>query len=161
MVLAAAAARAIPKVVFASSCHAAGLYDVERVRGVDPEWPPRPCCAYGMSKVYGEVIGRYFAEHHGLSVVNLRLGAVSERPEGIIGLHFWLSFDDLASSVRGALRTEKRYGTYYAASANSRLTWDLQASHRDLGFSPTDNAEDHASDIDPAVPGPACYRGAV
>ena len=160
-VMAAASAAGTPKVVFASSCHASGLYDVDRVSNVDPSWPARPCCPYGVSKVYGETVGRYFAERTDLRVVNLRIGLAWTRPLGALGLQVWLSPDDMAALFTAAVRADIRYGTYFAASANTRLTWDLTPGMRDLGFFPKDNAEDLAHETDLSIEGPECYRGAV
>lgn len=160
-VLAAAEDVGVPRVVLASSCHASGLYDVERVSGVDPTWLPRPCCPYGVSKVYAETAARFFAERTELQAICLRLGAVSERPVGAIGVPFWLSHGDLARAFVGALGTTVRYGTYFAGSANARTRWNLEPGERDLGFVPVDNSADHLAEIDFAVPGPDCYRGAV
>lgn len=160
-VLEAAAAAGVGRVVLASSCHAAGMYDVERASGVDPAWLPRPCCPYGVSKVYAETAGRWFAEHTDLSVIALRLGAVTERPVSAVGVPFWLSFDDLARLVAGALRTEVNYGVYYGGSANARERWNLQPGERDLGYVAHDDSAEHLDEIDLSVPIPACYTGSV
>lgn len=158
-VLAAALDAGVPRVVLASSCHAAGMYDVERTPRVDPSWLPRPCCPYGVSKVYAEAAGRWFADRTDLSVICLRFGAVTELPYGPIGGPFWLSHDDLGRLVRGALSTSVKYGIYYGGSANARERWNLEPGVRDLGYDPQDDSADH--EIDMSLPGPVCYAGSV
>jgi uronate dehydrogenase len=160
-VLAAAQEAGVPRVVLASSCHASGLHDVEHVQGVDPAWLPRPCCPYGVSKVYAETAGRHLAERTELQVIGLRLGAVSDVPQGAIGAEFWLSLPDLAALVTGALETEVKYGVYYGGSANVRERWNLAPGERDLGYRPVDDSAEHADRIDLSIPGPDCYFGAV
>ena len=75
----------VPRVVFASSNHVVGTYEVEGApdiygRGADAALdaaaPPRPDSLYGVSKGFGELLGRYYSEHHGLRVICLRLGTV-------------------------------------------------------------------------------------
>lgn len=160
-VLAAAEQAGVTRVVLASSCHASGGYDAQRVRRVDPAWLPRPCCPYGVSKVFAETAGRWFAEHTELQVLSLRLGAVSQVPYSAIGVPFWLSLGDLFRIVSGALHTTVKSGTYLAGSANARDRWNLEPGERDLGFVPLDDSADYLSQIDFSVPVPDCYRDAV
>lgn len=159
--LAEAAAHGVAKVVLASSCHAAGQYDIERTPRVDPSWPARPCCRYGVSKAYGETAGRYAADRLGLQVIALRLGAVAPVPLGSVGAAFWLSLDDLGRVVRGALQATTRYGVYYAGSANVRERWNLEPGERDLGFVPQDDSQDYLDQIDRTLGGPPCSLAAV
>lgn len=159
-VLEAAVRAGVPRVVLASSCHASGQYDNERARGIDGTWPARPCCPYGVSKVYAETSGRYYADHHGLQVICLRIGAVMLEPVSAVALAFWLSTGDLERLVRGALGTTVPYGVYYGGSRNARDRWNLAAAERDLGYVPVDDANDHIDDIDLTVPVAPCYSGA-
>jgi len=67
------------RVVFASSVHAViGHPETRQVRVDDPVWPTS---LYGVSKCFGEALGRQMSEA-GLSVVALRIGAYN--PEGAI-----------------------------------------------------------------------------
>lgn len=59
--------------VFASSVHAVGGHPAGRqVRVTDPVNPPT---LYGVTKCFGEALGRFVAEQRGMSVVVLRIGA--------------------------------------------------------------------------------------
>ncbi len=75
----------VPRVVFASSNHVVGMYEVDgapEIYGVDDRRvydhtaEIRPDSLYGVSKAYGEALGRLFVERHGMSVFCLRIGAV-------------------------------------------------------------------------------------
>ena len=75
----------VSRVVFASSNHtigmyeldgAPGLYDLDDDRIYDETAEIRPDSLYGVSKAYGEALGRMYVEHHGLRVFCLRIGAV-------------------------------------------------------------------------------------
>src|SRR5581483_1017850 len=62
-----------PKLVFASSNHATGFYEKEGAY-TTPEMPVRPDSDYGISKAFGEAVGRYYCDAFGMSVVCLRIG---------------------------------------------------------------------------------------
>ncbi|MFB6300473.1 MAG: NAD-dependent epimerase/dehydratase family protein, partial [Halobacteriales archaeon] len=86
-VLEAAVATDTEKVIFASSNHAVGMYEVKNAPDiyypdfdlmVDHTVVPRPDSMYGLVKVYGEGIGRLCAEAHGVSFYSLRIGAIRD-----------------------------------------------------------------------------------
>lgn len=157
----ATVAAGVGKVVFASSCHASGGYDAQWRDLVDPRWVARPCCRYGVSKVFGENAGRFFADAAGLQVINLRLGAVWDRPYGLIGRYFWLSHDDLARAVTAGLRADIDYGTYFASSANIQGRWNLDPGRDEIGFDPQDDAEQYPDALAAEGAVPDCYRAAI
>jgi uronate dehydrogenase len=55
----AARRQGVKRVVYASSHHAVGFY--RRARVIDQNVVPRPDGIYGVSKVFGEAVGRLFA----------------------------------------------------------------------------------------------------
>src|SRR5690606_31653978 len=72
-------------VVFASSNHAVGGYEVEGApeiyalddpRQIDHRVQIRPDSHYGVSKAFGEALGRYYVDAHGMRVFCLRIGWV-------------------------------------------------------------------------------------
>ncbi len=67
----------VKRVVFASSNHAVGFH--RRDRMIDDTVAPRPDSRYGVSEVFGEALGRMYADKHGLSVACMRIG--SFRPD--------------------------------------------------------------------------------
>jgi uronate dehydrogenase len=132
------------RVVYASSNHATGMYPVGEP--LDGSQPPRPDGLYGASKVWGEALGRMFAERFGLEVVCLRIGSFRERPTERRELATWLSHGDAVRLVRAALTApEVRFEIVYGVSANTRAWWPLTGR---LGYEPRDDAEAYAADIE-------------
>ena len=89
----AAKINGVKKVIFASSNHAVGLFendspykeivegkyeglDPKNIKKIDKNVPIRPDSYYGVSKTYGEAIGRYYYETFNIKSVNLRIGTV-------------------------------------------------------------------------------------
>ncbi|MCG8547673.1 MAG: NAD(P)-dependent oxidoreductase, partial [Alphaproteobacteria bacterium] len=80
------------RVVFASSNHVVGFYRRDAV--ADPDAAMRPDSVYGVSKVFGEALGRLYADKHGMSVACLRIGSFRERPEDRRQIATWISHRD-------------------------------------------------------------------
>ena len=51
-----------------------------RRRELPADAPPRPDTLYGVSKVFGEALGRYYVDRYGLQVACLRIGTFADRP---------------------------------------------------------------------------------
>jgi len=139
-------------VVFASSNHATGFYEKERVY-TTPEMPARPDSYYGVSKCFGEDLGRYYVDAHGLRVICLRIGSFQPRPHGERQLSTWISHRDMAQLVWRAIEAEVRFGIYYGISGNTRAYWDIANARRELGYAPEDDAETYAAEILAGRPG--------
>lgn len=71
-ILEAARLFGVPKVVFASSNGAYGL-DLEGVAVIDDRTLQRPASIYGVGKVFGELLGRYYHRKYGIDFRSLRL----------------------------------------------------------------------------------------
>ncbi|GAA1611474.1 NAD(P)-dependent oxidoreductase [Kribbella karoonensis] len=155
IVLEAAAAHAVPKVVLASSIHALGEYNRPAYWPVDPRLDPRPCCPYGLGKVVLEALGRTHAERTGASVTCLRLGLTGWPPTERRYLGQWLSDGDAGRLVLAALRGGERYGVHFGVSANSRNEWDITSARHELGYRPEDDSEAFADRAGPSS-GPVC-----
>lgn len=69
----AAKASGCQRVIYASSIHAVSGYPVDVQ--VKTSEPVNPGDLYGVSKCFGEALGRYMAEKEGVSVIALRIGA--------------------------------------------------------------------------------------
>jgi uronate dehydrogenase len=140
----------VRRVLFASSHHVVGFYP--RGETLGPADPVRPDSFYGVSKVFGEALGRLYADKYGLEVVCLRIGSFSERPTTIRQLSIWLSPRDCLQLVRCCLDAPAvGFTVVYGVSANSRSWWrdDAAAS---LGYRPQDNAEDFAGQVEGPSP---------
>ncbi len=144
-----AARREGARVVFASSNHTIGFH--ERPQGNDPKLDAdcafRPDGYYGLSKVYGELMGRLYWDKHGVENVNLRIGSCVATPGNNRMLSTWLSYPDLVRLCIAAV-TAPRSGhcVIWGCSANPSSFW--AADHRDrIGWAPQDSAEDHRAEI--------------
>lgn len=151
----------VKKVVFASSNHACGFAVLESDL-VGPDAPIRPDSLYGVSKVFGEALGRYYSDKFGLSVICLRIGACpgledpthlfrellsGERahpiypPEKTVAM--WISNRDIAQLIHRSLEANLRFGIFYGVSNNTPGIFDLSETKEKLGYNPQDNAQDY------------------
>lgn len=173
----AAVEAGVESLLFASSNHAVGMVEVRNAPAVyhhqgivaGHDEPHRPDSRYGLSKSYGEDLGRFAAEAHGIRFYGLRIGAVREpqydHPYGdaergvdqgrwergseayeeqvarMKGL--WQSRRDLAHLVECCLEDESvEWDHFYGVSANDRR-WldDLEYARETIGYEPQDNGE--------------------
>ena len=146
-----AARRERARVVFASSNHAIGFH--ERAASLDADCQFLPDGFYGLSKAYGELIGRLYWYKHGVESVSVRIGSCFPAPVNARMLSTWLSYDDLARlCVRATLAGRVGCQVIWGASANQRSFW-----HRDgregLGWAPLDSADPFAADLAGTVSG--------
>lgn len=139
----------VGRIIYASSNHVTGYYEIERTY-TTPEMPVRPDGYYGVSKVFGEALGRYYADAFGISVICLRIGTcrskthVINRDDDRI-LSTWLSHRDMVQLVRRSIEAEAiRFGIYYGISDNTRAYWDIENARKEIGYAPEDNAETYA-----------------
>jgi nucleoside-diphosphate-sugar epimerase len=160
----------VPRVVFASSNHAIGTYELEGApelyaldddRVYDHTAELRPDSLYGVSKVYGEALGRHYVDQHGLQVVCLRIGGtrspddpshpnrlwadMSDRSPETLALRrrmraVWLSERDCVQLIERSLLTEEPWVVVYGISNNPRRFWDIEHAQQVLGYEPQDAA---------------------
>lgn len=154
----------VKRIIFASSNHAAGMYERDQpychiVSGEYDKvevWPIpqithkeiRPDGYYGISKAYGEAMGRYYSEEYGISVICMRIGTVNEWDSPTRSIrHFatWLSHRDQAQLVRRSLEAPDSlaFDIFYGVSANKWRFWDIEHPRQVIGFKPEDNAEEY------------------
>ena len=168
----------VDSLVFASSNHAVGLVEVRNAPGVyhdrgvvaGHDEPHRPDSGYGLTKSYGEDLGRLAAETNDLRFYALRIGSVRDpaydHPYGdaergvergewerdsdayeeqvarMKGL--WQSRRDLAHMVDCCLQDEEvEWDHFYGVSGNDRR-WldDLEYARETIGYEPRDNGEE-------------------
>jgi uronate dehydrogenase len=141
----AARRNGVRRVVFASSNHVIGFYRAGRP--VDAKQPPRPDSRYGVSKVFGEALGRLYADKHGLSVACLRIGSFRERPQSARQLRTWISHRDTVELVRCCIEAPAyHFIVVYGVSANTRRQWHDDSAGL-IGYRPQDDAEVFACEI--------------
>jgi uronate dehydrogenase len=139
--------RGVKRVVFASSNHAVGFH--RRERFIDDTVAPRPDSRYGVSKVFGEALGRLYADKHGLSVACLRIGTfrTPDRPVDARGLLTWISHRDMVQLVRRCIdHPNYHFAIVYGVSKNLRSRWD-NTNVKFLGYHPEDDSEIFAAEI--------------
>jgi uronate dehydrogenase len=149
----AAVRNGVPRVLAASSNHAVGYYERADFRespiGVDVR--PRPDTYYGVSKVFMEAIGSFYADRHGLRVACVRIGSCFKEPTSRRMLDTWLSPADGVRLFHAlATAPDLRYEIVYGISANTRAWWDLEPARR-LGYQPQDDSEVFAEKVEAAA----------
>ena len=137
----------VKRVIFASSNHAVGFH--RRERFIDNTVDPRPDSRYGVSKVFGEALGRLYADKYGLSVACLRIGTfrTPDRPVDARQLLTWISHRDMVQLVRRCIdHPNYHFVTVYGVSNNLRSRWD-NTNVKFLGYRPEDDSEIFAAEI--------------
>jgi uronate dehydrogenase len=94
--------------------HVLGFY--ERDKPLSPDSPPRPDSRYAVSKLFGENLGRLYADKYGLRVCCLRIGSaeatLEEADPGI-----WIGPLDLVALIRiGLEHPELHYEIFHAVA---------------------------------------------
>jgi uronate dehydrogenase len=145
-----AARRERARVVFASSNHSIGFHERpgENEAKLDADCAFRPDGYYGLSKAYGELMGRLYWDKHGVENVNLRIGSCFPEPADARMLSTWLSYADLVRLARAAVMAPRTgHCVVWACSDNPATFWG--ADHRErLGWRPQDTAEAHRARVE-------------
>lgn len=144
-----AVARGVKRVIVASSNW---LHGDKRFTDdfLNNETTPGPINAYGMSKLFCERTGAYFARHHGLSVICLRIGWTQwthgNRPGphmamGRWGQEMWLSDRDYLSGMQAAITAEGvGFAVLNLMSDNPGMRWDIEGTKSTIGYRPQDGS---------------------
>lgn len=140
----AARQRGIHKIIYASTNHVSDGWETEKTSCITPEMPVRPHSIYGVGKVCGEALARYFCEQHAMSISCLRIGSfqANPQPKNIEDrvLKTWCSPRDLSQMVKLILQKEDLgFQIFYAISGNSNRFWDISNAEELLGYQPKDN----------------------
>jgi nucleoside-diphosphate-sugar epimerase len=161
----------VERVVFASSNHTIGMYEIDGAPSIHDLDDPRvydhtaelrPDSLYGVSKIFGEALGRYYLERFGLKVYNLRIGSVraedDPRSEAVTASSpalmdltveqrlermraTWLSQRDCTHLISRCLDVEDvDWAVVYGISNNPRQFWDISHARELLGYDPQDSA---------------------
>jgi uronate dehydrogenase len=140
-----AARRERARVLFASSNHAIGFH--ERSEPLDDDCQLMPDGYYGLSKAYGELMGRMYWFKHGVENINVRIGSCFPEPVDARMLSTWLSYADLTRLVMRATLAEKTGScVIWGASNNARTYW-RHDSRQELGWLPEDSVDTYAGQM--------------
>lgn len=150
-VLDAAVRQGVPRIVLASSIHAAGFWTRDDL-GPDGFLPagvaPRPDTLYGVSKAAVEGLGSLYHSRFGIDVSCLRFGAYRAEPLSAVDLTVWISHEDGARLVEACLAAPApaAFRVLWGVSANTR-GWFSLAEGAAIGYRPEDDAERFAPDV--------------
>lgn len=126
------------RVIFASSNHTIGFYARDVILGADG--PFRPDGYYGLSKAYGELLGRMMFDKHGVESVHVRIGSCLPQPTEARHLATWLSHDDLVRLLIAAVEAPKTdVAVVWGVSANVGRWWKKDDAAC-IGYVPQDDA---------------------
>jgi len=133
----------VRRTVFASSCQAVTTYPPDRT--VSASDPVRPVTIYGATKVFGEVLGRYYHDHKGMEFVGIRIGWLlpydaEQLRTSPYARRTWLSPRDAVKLFRLAVeKPDVGYAVVFGTSV-TESEWLSLAEARDLlGYEPEDD----------------------
>ena len=136
----------VPTVVFASSNAVTGLYEKEGIL-TTPEMMPRPRDMYGVSKSFGEVMGRHYHDLFGMSVYCIRIcnfpntDSVGQAFEK--GKNRWLSGRDMAELTACCVEApHPQYGIIYGVSKGAEKKWDITNAKELVDWEPQDRGDE-------------------
>ena len=152
----------VSRIVFASTNHVVGFHpeknesykalfegrfgDIRQPMELMTTEQTRPCCLYGVSKGFGELMGSFYHDMYGISFIALRIGGVLweegwERkwPSGLAML---LSHRDAAQLLERSIDapTSVGFAIVYGISDNTMKVHELDSAKELLGYEPQDNA---------------------
>lgn len=152
----------VRRVVFASTNHVVGYYPekddpykavfegrIDEVARPIPQLTTdllRPDCLYGVSKTFGEAIGRLYFDKYGISFIALRIGGVlmeeGWQRRSYPGLAMWLSHRDAAQLIERSIDAPQSVGyqIVYGMSGNSLRIHEIETAQSVLGYRPQDDA---------------------
>ncbi|HZQ71891.1 MAG TPA: NAD(P)-dependent oxidoreductase [Burkholderiales bacterium] len=159
----AARRNGVKRIVFPTSNHAVGFY--RRDETIDHRVYPRPDSRYGVSKVFGEALGRLYADKYGMEFLMVRIGNVNPVPIDKRRLAIWVSPRDIAQLVSlGIEHPDVKFEIVYGVSRNKRSWYDNSNAYR-LGYRPQDDSEGFAKEVlsreKPGNPIAETYQGGV
>ncbi|QOV89023.1 NAD-dependent epimerase/dehydratase family protein [Humisphaera borealis] len=143
-VMAAAKSAGVRLVIYASSIHAVGGFGPTRQSHTAE--PPNPGDLYGVSKCFGEALGRYLAEQEGMSVIALRIGAFQpasalENKDAANIADSWISPRDMNQMLDRCIAARHvRWGVFNVLSNNAFNRLDISDAREILGYAPVDDA---------------------
>ena len=141
--LEAAHLEGVRRVVFASSVQT--VWDqFERTDAPIETNVNAPCSLYGVSKIFGEVLGQWFHRHRGLEFVAIRLGwfEQTEKLETNAWINnVWISPGDCAQLFRRAIETpDIGFAIVNGTSKTPRELLSLRSARELLGYQPRDQS---------------------
>jgi uronate dehydrogenase len=142
----------VPRLLLASSVHAAGFVPADSPALREGMPLPAPDTYYGVSKAALEALGALYAARFGITVVSARIMTFADGTGVPRSRGSWLSPDDMTRLVVAVLTTDATgHHVVWGVSRNSRRLVDLSPGLA-IGFDPRDDAEAYASDLEEVGP---------
>jgi uronate dehydrogenase len=94
----------VKRIVFASSHHVFGFYDIAEGPLEHPEY--RPSGLYGVSKCFGEALARTYCDKFGMTCFVLRIAAAADVPTEFRHRGVWVSYADIVDAIDAAIRSK-------------------------------------------------------
>ncbi len=142
-VFAAAKAQGVKKVIYASSIHAVSGYPTDTQ--VKTSEPVNPGDLYGVSKCFGEALGRYMAEQEGVDAICLRIGAfqpieAARQPGRVAMMDAFVSNRDLHQLMEKCVLADHiRFAVFHGLSDNRFKRLDISDAKELVGYAPQDD----------------------
>lgn len=139
----AAKTAGVRRVIYASSIHAVSGYPIDVQ--VKTSEPVNPGDLYGVSKCFGEALGRYMAEQEGLSVIALRIGAfqpisVAQMSKNSSLLDAFVSERDLHQLIVRCVDDDRlKFAIFHGLSNNRFKRLDITDAREAVGYAPQDD----------------------
>ncbi len=138
------------RVIFASSNHAVGFY--KQSDFIDADAPTRPDGNYGLSKVFGEQVSRFYFDRYGIETVCIRIGSSFPKALDRRMMMSWLSYDDLTELIRRGLFTANVGHTIVFGASDNKNPWWNNAKAAHLGWTPRDSSEPFRAEVEAQPP---------
>jgi uronate dehydrogenase len=93
----------VARVVFASSHHVFGFYDISDGPLAHPQY--RPSGLYGASKCFGEALARMYCDKFAMTFLVLRIAAAADAPAELRHRGVWVSYADVVDATIAAIHS--------------------------------------------------------
>jgi len=130
----------IPKVIMMSSIHADSYLNWSTNDYISVDRNPTPDSPYGVSKIFIEKLGQYYASNFGLKVVCPRIGGVNGSDNSNLDEKYynriWLSKKDFCNLIKKGIEVENitnNFCVFYGVSNNKERMHD---TNNEIGWQP-------------------------
>lgn len=137
----AARRHGVGRIIYASSYHVAGFYPTEAAPlPVDIAY--RPDTLYGVSKVFGETLARFYFDKHGVQSLSIRICS-AHNPKTVREARNWCDPADLAAMVSRALAAEQLGCQVLYGISDNPGAFFVNPPDNSLGWAPKGSSLQH------------------
>jgi uronate dehydrogenase len=132
----------IKKIIFASTAQTVLHYPNSIY--IKTDMPPRPYTIYACTKLFGESLARFYSDKFGISIICLRIGWFQDYDSEYLTdteiKKRWCSPKDLTQIICKSIKSQLKFGVFFAISNNKDRYWDIESAKNLLGYEPVDGA---------------------